>query len=263
MKKNLLTAFMICCMLTSAVGCSEKAENSKIDESSESTVTTEATTEATSESTTEATSEVATEADEKEEISIEEFLNEASIDLEDLILENTSDKTVIEEMSGKTLTELVDNGYEINGYYSIGDSITINVSNKDYTDDTITSMIESLNGKTVKELVEEHDVRIGYIGFNDNYLFTSYIGSVEIQFDIENGAKAIEAHKEETFFDLEEAEEIQSDILENIKINNFTFDVKLDDASNQMLSEAEDWDTDYIKENANVLVVDELSYTIK
>ena len=62
---------------------------------------------------------------------------------------------------------------------------------------------------------------------------------------------------------MEEAEEIQSDILENIKITDLSFDVKLDDASNQMLGEAEDCDTDYIKENANVLVVDELSYTIK
>jgi hypothetical protein len=259
MKKNLLTVFMVCFMLTSAVGCSEEAESNKTDESSETTVTTEVATESTNEAATETT----TEAGENEEISIEDFLSDDSFDLEDLVLENTADRTVIEEMSGKTLAELVENGYDINGYFSFGDSITVNVSNKDFTDDAITSMIDSLNGKTVKELVEEYDVSIGYMGFNDDYLFTSYIGSVGIQFDIENGAKAIKAHEEETFFDLEEAEEIQSDILENIKITDLSFDVKLDDASNQMLSEAEDCDTDYIKENANVLVVDELSYTIK
>lgn len=259
MKKNLLTVFMVCFMLTSAVGCSEEAESNKTDESSETTVTTEVATESTNEAATETT----TEASENEEISIEDFLSDDSFDLEDLVLENTADRTVIEEMSGKTLAELVENGYDINGYFSFGDSITVNVSNKDFTNDAITSMIDSLNGKTVKELVEEYDVSIGYMGVNDDYLFTSYIGSVEIQFDIENGAKAIKAHEEETFFNLEEAEEIQSDILENIKITNLSFDVKLDDASNQMLSEAEDCDTDYIKENANVLVVDELSYTIK
>ncbi len=259
MKKNLLTVFMVCFMLTSAVGCSEEAESNKTDESSETTVTTEVATESTNEAATETT----TEAGENEEISIEDFLSDDSFDLEDLVLENTADRTVIEEMSGKTLAELVENGYDINGYFSFGDSITVNVSNKDFTNDAITSMIDSLNGKTVKELVEEYDVSIGYMGVNDDYLFTSYIGSVEIQFDIENGAKAIKAHEEETFFNLEEAEEIQSDILENIKITNLSFDVKLDDASNQMLSEAEDCDTDYIKENANVLVVDELSYTIK
>lgn len=259
MKKNLLTVFMVCFMLTSAVGCSDEAESNKTDESSETTVTTEVATESTNEAATETT----TEAGENEEISIEDFLSDDSFDLEDLVLENTADRTVIEEMSGKTLAELVENGYDINGYFSFGDSITVNVSNKDFTNDAITSMIDSLNGKTVKELVEEYDVSIGYMGVNDDYLFTSYIGSVEIQFDIENGAKAIKAHEEETFFNLEEAEEIQSDILENIKITNLSFDVKLDDASNQMLSEAEDCDTDYIKENANVLVVDELSYTIK
>lgn len=259
MKKNLLTVFMVCFMLTSAVGCSEEAESNKTDESSETTVTTEVATESTNEAATETT----TEAGENVEISIEDFLSDDSFDLEDLVLENTADRTVIEEMSGKTLAELVENGYDINGYFSFGDSITVNVSNKDFTNDAITSMIDSLNGKTVKELVEEYDVSIGYMGVNDDYLFTSYIGSVEIQFDIENGAKAIKAHEEETFFNLEEAEEIQSDILENIKITNLSFDVKLDDASNQMLSEAEDCDTDYIKENANVLVVDELSYTIK
>lgn len=259
MKKNLLTVFMVCFMLTSAVGCSEEAESNKTDESSETAVTTEVATESTNEAATETT----TEAGENEEISIEDFLSDDSFDLEDLVLENTADRTVIEEMSGKTLAELVENGYDINGYFSFGDSITVNVSNKDFTNDAITSMIDSLNGKTVKELVEEYDISIGYMGVNDDYLFTSYIGSVEIQFDIENGAKAIKAHEEETFFNLEEAEEIQSDILENIKITNLSFDVKLDDASNQMLSEAEDCDTDYIKENANVLVVDELSYTIK
>ncbi len=259
MKKNLLTVFMVCFMLTSAVGCSEEAESNKTDESSETTVTTEVATESTNEAATETT----TKAGENEEISIEDFLSDDSFDLEDLVLENTADRTVIEEMSGKTLAELVENGYDINGYFSFGDSITVNVSNKDFTDDAITSMIDSLNGKTVKELVEEYDVSIGYMGVNDDYLFTSYIGSVGIQFDVENGAKAIKAHEEETFFDLEEAEEIQSDILENIKITDLSFDVKLDDASNQMLSEAEDCDTDYIKENANVLVVNELSYKIK
>lgn len=177
--------------------------------------------------------------------------------------EDTENKVALESMAGKTLADVMDAGYDVNGYMRYSDEVFVYADSADYTDDTITALVNSLTGKTVKEMVDEYDISIGYFGFNGEYEFFSTIGSIDVAYDLAHGAEAIANHEDETFFDLEEAEEIQSDVLENIRLSDVTFSIEFDDASRGKLLAAEDLDTTYIKSIADELIVGEMYYTTK
>lgn len=238
MKKSLLTAIITCFILTSFVGCSDKSDGKKNDKSSSK-----------AETTTVAEEESAADESEEEEITEDEEISDKKI--------------VIEGMTGKKLSEIENEGYKVNGYSQSPDEFIIYLSNKEYKDDKSTEFLESLKGKTVKELIDKYDISVSYFGFGDEYTFSSYFGSLSVQYDIEHGKEAIDNHKDDDFFDLEDAEEIQSDVLENIELSDISFNLTLDDASFKKLSEVEDVDTDYIKSITDELIVNEIYYTFE
>ncbi len=177
--------------------------------------------------------------------------------------EETENRVALESMAGKTLADAMDAGYDVNGYMRYSDVMIVYADSTDYTDDTITALVDSLTGKTVSEMVAEYDISIGYFGFNGEYEFFSSIGSIDVSYDLAHGAEAITNHKDETFFDLEEAEEIQSDVLENIKMSDVTFRIEFDDASREKLLAVDDIDTTYIRSIADELIIGEMYYTTK
>ncbi len=177
--------------------------------------------------------------------------------------DSTENKVVFEEMAGKTLAEVIDAGYDVNSYVSYSDVVTLYSESDTYTDDTITAFLDSLTGKTVKEMVAEYDISIDYFEVDGEYRCFSSIGSVDIFYDLAHGAEAVENHADEAFFDLEDAEEIQSDVLENIEFSDISFTIELNDASRAKLLTAEDFDVTYIRSIADELVVTEVYYTTK
>lgn len=231
MKKSLLSALIACFMVASASGCSDKSESKKDDKSSKAEITTSA------EKTT-------------------------SSDDGYSVVEKSGGKFVIKGLSGKKVSELSDEGFNVSGYSRSSDIVILSLSNSEYTDDKLTEFADSLNGKTIKELVGKYDISISYSRFNDKYSFSSYIGTASFKCDIEHGAEAVKKHEDETFFDLEEAEEIQSDVLENVELSSISFEMTLDKASAKKLVEVEDLDTDYIKSIADELIVNEVYYEI-
>ena len=170
-------------------------------------------------------------------------------------------EVVIEEYSGKTLAEIMEAGYEYTGYVSMNGAIQIYLDS-DKADENIEELKNSITGLTVAELVDKYDISFGYDGFNGEYTFIAYIGSVAFTCDLENGKKALQAHEDESFFDLEEAEEIQNDKLENIALEIISFTADLDDASSKKLSELDDIDEDVLEEMGEDIVVSKLYYTV-
>lgn len=164
------------------------------------------------------------------------------------------------ELSGLTLTQCMDAGYELTGYLSYNDVFTGYVNYSDYTNDEIKKLVASFEGKTVAEMVEEHDIRIGYFGVNGNYTFTTYVGSLHLKFDLEHGAQAVEIHKDESFFDLEEAAEVQADTLNNVELDYVDILLDFDEASTQRLLDMENKSTDKIKAISDELVVERAYY---
>ncbi len=177
--------------------------------------------------------------------------------------DTTENKVVFEEMAGKTLAEVIDAGYDVNSYISYSDVLILYSESTTYTDDTITAFLDSLTGKTVKEMVAEYEIGIDCFEVEGGYRYYSSIGSVDICYDLAHGAEAVENHTDEAFFHLEDAEEIQSDVLENIEFSDISFTIELNEASRQKLLTSEDIDITYIRSIADELVVTEVYYTTK
>ena len=180
--------------------------------------------------------------------------------------ENTSEskddgEIVIDEFSGKTLAEIMEVGYEYTGYASMNGSMQVYLDS-DKADENVEELKNNIAGLTVAELVDKYDISFGYDGFNGEYIFIAYIGSVAFTCDLENGKKALQAHEDESFFDLEEAEEIQNDKLENIALEVISYTADLDDASAKKLSELDDIDEDVLEEMGEDIVVSKLYYTV-
>lgn len=173
-----------------------------------------------------------------------------------------SEAIIIEELSGKTLAEVMEKGYDFNGYASMFGKTELYFQSEE-TVDGVDELVESVEGKTVAELVEEYDISIGYMGFNGQYTFTADIGSVSISFDLENGEKALQAHDDESFFDLEEADEVQNDKLQNVTVDYITLTGEMDDATTEKLSKLDDYDSETLEEMSDEIVLSMVYYTFE
>lgn len=174
--------------------------------------------------------------------------------------EKEDDTFEVEGMAGKTLQEIMDAGYEYTGYMKSGSTFTGYMQGKEYPDEACKNRIEALEDKTVAELVEEYDLSIGYFKFGDGCIFLANIGDISVSFDLEHGLEALEAHSDETFFDLEEAEEIQNDKPENITLSYVTYSVQFDEASTKKILALDEIKTETIKSMAAELTVEKLTY---
>ena len=97
----------------------------------------------------------------------------------------------------------------------------------------------------------------------ENHRFSSYLGTVEIQYDIDNGIRADKLHDNESFFDLEEAEEVQNDVLKNIKLLGIEFYADIDSESNKKLNEKDDLSMDDVRNMAGEIVLTKVYYRTK
>lgn len=171
-------------------------------------------------------------------------------------------EVIINDLAGKTLAEAMDMGYDLVGYTGLGDYIELDLESE-AIDSNVEKVKKSIEGMTVAEMVEKYDISIGYMGFNGEYTFLADVGSIEFSFDLENGVTAIEAHEDESFFDLETAEEIQNDKLENLKVECIYLVAELDDASCVKLNELDDYDSDIIEEMKDEIVLSKVYYTVE
>ncbi len=174
----------------------------------------------------------------------------------------------INDLKGKSVQNAKDKGYYRIGYVtaSSGSSIQecrIHMKSTNITAE-ITDMITKLSAMTVAQLKDEYfGVSIDYKGSAGNYKYTCSIGSVEFEFDLDNGEKALKGHENDFFFDLEDAGEVQNDKLKNVKFVEMTVYGVLDADSSQKLVKMIDSDTTDDEKSMGELTFEKVYYDIK
>ena len=190
------------------------------------------------------------------EVVCKEFVN--------IYMDNKMGRVYINDLKGKTIQAALDNGCICTGYVGTAmDSedmkYQIGLTYKKETPET-TKIIDSLKGTTVAQLKKK------YFGISiDTYgdRFGCTVGSVRISFDLDNGAKAIKGHEDDFFFDLEDASEVQNDVLKNIKFVEIDMYGNLDAASNEKLNKINDLGMEDVKKMYDELTFENVMYDIK
>lgn len=167
------------------------------------------------------------------------------------------------DYKGKTLADVIGDGYYFRGCMSSNNVTILSVTSKTNSAPEVTELMENIKGKTVAQMVDEYDISINHRGDSDENSFTASIGGVEIEFQLDNGVETTKKYEEDVFFDLEEADEVQEDVLNNIKVTEITYTIKLDEESNKLLNEHGDMDMDYIKDNADKMVISDMYIEIE
>ena len=173
------------------------------------------------------------------------------------------DKYMVEELSGVTLGEAVENGYEIVGYMSSMGDVTVLL---DMNTDTpeFDAMADTFEGLTIAQLKDEYDARFGCLSFNDQYILSATIGDLKISFDIEHINEAMaQQDEDDLFFDWEDTDVVQNDRIYNVEVASLQVDAALDAESNVKLEEVlEDLETEIIETMMNELVIESAGYTL-
>lgn len=201
----------------------------------------------------------------KEEVKAEtETETEATEETEQADTSETAEipkgEIIIEELSGKTLAEIIDMGYEFSGVASSMGEVSAMLMTQTFSDD-VKAYQNALEGKTVAELRDEYDISLvcNYIYNYDG--LTMFVDNAYFDCEVEGAEEANEAHSEESFFDLEEAEEIQDKTVENVEIIFLNVNANFDEASAAKIMEM-DADMDTVKSMADELIVESVSYTL-
>ncbi len=163
-----------------------------------------------------------------------------------------------DSQGAKTLGDLFAEGYDFRGYSKSQGNYTLHVE-APAVDEEMAKLAQNLEGKTVAELRDEYDMTISYSSFGDEYEFSTTIGTITYEFEIEHGVEALKENEDEVFYDLEEDDAVQDDKLKNVKVIKVAYNVTLDAESEALLNSDEDNDDmDYIEDNADKLVIKEL-----
>ncbi|MBR6697532.1 MAG: hypothetical protein IKL73_04565 [Lachnospiraceae bacterium] len=184
--------------------------------------------------------------------------------LENGMKEATSDDDAVAmtDMKNKTLQEAIDAGYDFNGYSRSGEELVLSFS-KVYTDDKINAIKEDLAKLTVSQFAEKYDEEINYNIWGSTHDFSATIGGIHVSFDLDNGTAAVDAHKDESFFDYADATEVKNDKLKNVTVDSVDFLAVLTEDSMKKLNEYEKLSIKLIEENASELKISKLYYQTK
>ena len=167
----------------------------------------------------------------------------------------------IKELSGKTIADIVSMGYELRGVSSIMGDTAIMFTTKTFSDDVMTYQ-SVLEGKTVAELRSKYDISLSNNHlYNNRGTITMEMRDAYFSCEIDGAKEIYDAHSDDRFFDLEEAEEIQDKIVENVEIITLTVYVVLDDDSATKLEGADNV-INMVKEISSELTVKSASYTL-
>ncbi len=191
-----------------------------------------------------------------------ETTEENNINIPNISIPVDDGDVVMEEYTGKTLGELIDNGYKYTGHASSDDHVEILLRGK-VANETIEQLQNDIEGLTVAELVDEYDMTFGHSGVDGVYTFYMYIGSVEFSCDLENGVETLKAHDDEMLFDLEEADEVQDKVPENITFSSVSLNVEVDAASATKLLELEDIEKETILEMQDEIVLSKVYFEVE
>lgn len=193
---------------------------------------------------------------------------ETFVDIDDSFDDEDDEKSVeekeviVEALAGKTLTEAIAEGYNLDGYVVAENTDDVYILNlAGAADDETEKLKKSIEGITVAELIETYDVYIGYdYDLDNSYVFSIDIASVTFEFELENGATAVENHADDPFLELNEAEEIQYDTLKNVTVSKVCILAELDEESNNKLKQLEYVDTEIIESMTEEMVISRAYY---
>ncbi len=172
-------------------------------------------------------------------------------------------KCVLTDDSVKTLKSAIDAGYDCWGMLSMDDIIMLSLKSDTFTSDEITKLKENLAKLTVADFADKYDASISHSKYEEGSTFYSKVGSIDISFEVANGAAAIAAHKDESFYSYEDADEIKNDVLTNIKIDSVNITARVNKASVDKINALEDDSIAGIKAIAEEIVFEEVYYEVK
>ncbi|MBE5964840.1 MAG: hypothetical protein E7252_07955 [Lachnospira sp.] len=175
---------------------------------------------------------------------------------------SVEDTVSMTDMKNRTLQEAIDAGYDFNGYSRSGEELVLSFS-KVYTDDKINAIKENLAKLTVSQFAEKYDEEIYYNIWGSTHDFSTTIGGIHVSFDLDNGTAAVDAHKDESFFDYADATEVKNDKLKNVTVDSVDFLAVLTEDSMKKLNEYEKLSIKLIEENASELKISKLYYQTK
>lgn len=163
--------------------------------------------------------------DSDEEIKDEPIFNE---DSEDEVSDgNTTDDT---SYVGKKLSELYDAGFEYSGYGGNGDIYEIYLNKIEVEDESIKKIVADLEGMKVKDFIDSGLYGdISYMGFGDQYIFSSYIGGINFSFDLDESVEIMALYEDDPFMDVEDMEEFYEKTLTNVSFDYIEYIVVLEE----------------------------------
>ncbi len=138
----------------------------------------------------------------------------------------------VNDLTGKTLGDLLDNGYDYSGYMSVDSECYVYISSEEIDDATI-EIIKQLEGLTVQDLLDK-DVDISYMSINDVYSYSTSLGSITVSFDIDGGAEVMKQYEDVDFADIEDMVELHDKAISNVSFNYVDYTVILDNAVNEL-----------------------------
>lgn len=231
------------CLCTS---CSEKTTTSN------DTITTDATNQQT---------------DDTSDFHMEETMepkDEDYLDTEEEVTFEDTSYQLLEEMTGKTFSELLENGYEYCGYDTFSGNLSIFVSSEQ-ADPATMDKLQQLEGLSLKTLLD-NNIYVGYSIIGDACAITASIGSANIYFDVDGAYDIIQRYKETSSFpEFSEMTELHDKTISNVTLSQFSYTIVFDEASQELFSE-EDLDfslsaSETPEEILKDCVIKECSYT--
>lgn len=158
----------------------------------------------------------------------------------------------------KTLEDLFTRGYDFRGYSHTPQGYTLYFEAPTVEAD-MAKLADNLEGKTVAQLRDEYDMTISHSRRDDVYTFTTTIGTITYQFEIEHGVETMIANEEVSFYDLEEDDAVQNDKFENVKVVKVSYNVTLDEAAEAFLAADEEFvDMSFMEDHADRLGILEM-----
>ena len=157
------------------------------------------------------------------------------------------DESIINDTSleGKKISELYDLGFKYSGYGGNGDGYEVYLR-KTEVEDAIKNTVQALEGMKVKDFVDSGLYgSISYMGMDDEYIFSSYIGSINFSFELDESSEIMKLYEDEVFVDVEDMEEFNEKTLNNVKFDYVEYIAILEKSANDIL-ESDDFEEEMI-----------------
>ena len=155
----------------------------------------------------------------------------------------------IDELKGKTYSDVIEAGYSYEGYMGSDGDCVIVLSHQEIPEE-IKEKVNQFEGMTVNEFIKLPT----YWGTNfydrgNEYCFYTNIGAVEFNFEIEDSYEIVSEYDEDPFVSLEDMEKLCDSKIKNVTIDTVQYILILDDEAGKIVaSKGEGFEVEMLNE---------------